>query len=186
MTRRIGEEIAAEIKQLFLETSARLHAYACTLPNVDDHMADDLVQEAFQAAALAWDKLAGRDAEGRRRWLFTVVRNKTVDHWRRDRNSAPSPDPPEVPSAADATADRALSAAALTKCWAAVERMPPIRKKVAFLRWSEDWTSAEIAAWLGITQGTVRGHLKVAREELMIQAGADVPFIGDPEIDEGG
>jgi RNA polymerase sigma-70 factor (ECF subfamily) len=54
------------------------------------------------------------------------------------------------------------------------------------LRWSEDWTSAEVASWLGISQDTVRGHLKVAREELMAQAGADVPFISDPEIDEGG
>jgi RNA polymerase sigma factor (sigma-70 family) len=186
VTRRISEGIAAEITQLFLGTAAELHAYACTLPNVDRHTADDLVQEAFQAAALAWEKLANRDTDGRRRWLFTVIRNKTIDQWRKERNSVLSPDLPEAPSAIDATADSVLSATALAKCWAAVQEMPAVRKKVAFLRWSEEWTSAEIAAWLGISQATVRGHLKVARDELMIRVGADVPFIGDPQIDEGG
>ena len=61
-----------------------------------------------------------------------------------------------------------------------------MRQKVAFLRWNEDWSAAEIAGWLGIAQATVRGHLKEARDELIIQVGAQVPFIGDPEIDEGG
>jgi RNA polymerase sigma-70 factor (ECF subfamily) len=186
VTRRIGENIAAEIAKLFLDTAAELHAYACTLPNVDESKADDLVQEAFNAAALTWDKLAGRDRSGRRAWLFAVVRNKTIDQWRKDRSSVPSPKLLEAPSWADVTADQVLSEMALAKCWAVIQAMPPVRKKVAFLRWREDWTSAEIAGWLGISQDTVRGHLRVARGELLVQAGADVPFISDPEIDEGG
>ena len=182
----ISGEDAAEISRLFRETSADLHAYACTLPNVDRYMADDLVQDAFRAATAAWGNLAKRDNEGRRRWLFRVVRNKTIDQWRKERNTTTSPDPPEPRSTGDTTVDRVLSATALAKCWQAVQGMPPTRKKIAFLRWNEDWTSAEIASWLSISQDTVRGHLKVAREELTAQVGADVPFIRDPEIDEGG
>jgi RNA polymerase sigma-70 factor (ECF subfamily) len=182
----ISEEDAAQITRLFREISAELHAFACTLPNVDSDRADDLIQEAFQAAITRWDDLARRDSEGRRRWLFRVVRNKTIDRWRKERNTATSPDPPEPRSTGDVTADRVLSAMALAKCWAVVQGMPPIRQQVAFLRWSEAWTSAEIASWLGISQVTVRGHLMVARGELMEQVRADIPFISDPEIDEGG
>jgi RNA polymerase sigma factor (sigma-70 family) len=186
VTRRISEDIAAEITVLFLATAPGLRAYACTLPNVDESKADDLVQEAFQAATLAWNNMAGRDMAGRRAWLFAVVRNKTVDQWRKDRNSVPITELPEPPFFRDPTADYALSGMALAKCWAVIQGMPPIRKKVAFLRWSEGWTSAEIGDWLGISQATVRGHLRAARGELMIEAGADVSFISDPEIDEGG
>ena len=91
-----------------------------------------------------------------------------------------------MPAFADPTVDHALSSTALTKCWAVIQGMPPVRQKVAYLRWSEDRSSAEIADLLGISPNTVRGHLKVARDELMVQVGADVPFISDPEIDEGG
>jgi len=186
MSRRLSEEDGAEITRLFRVTAADLYAFACTLPAVDRPMAEDLVQEAFRAAVAAWGTLAGRSDEGRRRWLFTVVRNKTISQWRKDRNTVTSPDPPERPAFGDSTADQVLSATAAAKCWKVIEGMPPVRQKVAFLRWNEEWTSAEIASWLGITQATVRGHLRDARKDLRGQAGADVPFITDPEIDEGG
>jgi RNA polymerase sigma-70 factor, ECF subfamily len=186
VTRQFSRGISAEITHLFLKTAADLHAFARTLPGVDEHAADDLVQEAFQAAAFRWSDLAGRDTEGQRCWLFKVVRNKAIDQWRRNCKSVPIPEPPEVSSAADTTADRVISVIALEKCWSVVRAMPPVRQQVAFLRWSEDWSSADIAALLGIEQSTVRGHLKKAVDELRDQAGADVPFIRDPEIDEGG
>jgi RNA polymerase sigma-70 factor, ECF subfamily len=186
VTGQLREEDAADISRMFRETSADLYAYACTLPGIDRHRADDLVQEAFKAAAVAWDSLARRDREGRRRWLFKVLRNKAIDQWRKEKNATAIPDPPEPRPSGDATADRVLSATALAKCWVAVQGMPPVRQQVAFLRWGEDWTSAEIASWLSISQDTVRGHLRVARRELIAQVGADVPFISDPEIDEGG
>jgi DNA-directed RNA polymerase specialized sigma24 family protein len=54
--------------------------------------------------------------------------------------------------------------------------MPPMRQRVAFLRWGEEWTCAEIAEWLGISSSTVRAHLKHARDELAVVIGPDVPF----------
>jgi RNA polymerase sigma-70 factor (ECF subfamily) len=186
VTRRVSEEISAEITQLFLKTAADLHAYARTLPGVEEHAADDLVQEAFKAAAVKWGDLARRDTEGQRCWLFTVVRYKAIDQWRRNRKCVPIPEPPEVPSAVDTTADRVISVMALKKCWSVVRAMPPVRQQVAYLRWGEDWTSEDIATLLGVEQSTVRGHLKKALDELRDQAGVDVPFIRDPEIDEGG
>jgi RNA polymerase sigma factor (sigma-70 family) len=169
-----------------LDAAPALFSYACTLPGVDRPTAEDLVQETFHNAALSWDKLAGRDLVGRRQWLFKAVRNKAIDHWRRNGRCEPRPEVVEAPIAVPDTAYRVLCATALARCWSVVEGMPPMRQKVAFLRWNEDWSAAEIAGWLGIAQATVRGHLKEARDELAIQVGAQVPFIGDPEIDGGG
>jgi RNA polymerase sigma factor (sigma-70 family) len=182
----ISGSTATEVMRLFLDSASSLFSYARTLPQVDSFAADDLVQETFHDAALSWHKLAGRDAEGRRKWLFAAVRNKAIDQWRRDIHCTPSPTLIELSSSGEDIVHRVLCKAALERCWALIQRMPPVRQKVAFLRWSEDWTTAEIAGWLAISQATVRGHLKVARDELMIQVGAEVPFIGDPEIDEGG
>ena len=181
----ISGEDAAEISRLFRETSADLHAYACTLPNVDRYMADDLVQDAFRAATAAWDNLAKRDNEGRRRWRSEsfATRPSTSGARRGIRLLA------RIRRSCGRLGMQLWTACFRRRRWQSAgkqSRECPTRKKIAFLRWNEDWTSAEIASWLSISQDTVRGHLKVAREELMAQVGADVPFISDPEIDEGG
>jgi RNA polymerase sigma-70 factor, ECF subfamily len=47
----------------------------------DRATAQDLVQETFLAALKAIDRFAGRSTE--RAWLFGILRNKLVDHYRR-------------------------------------------------------------------------------------------------------
>lgn len=186
MTRRISEDIAAEITKLFLAAAAELHAFACTLPGVDEDRAGYLVKESFQAAALSWTELAGCDIDERRDWLCKVIKYKSISQWRRDKKLITRSSPPQTSLFTDPAANQALSAADLARCWSLVREMPPERQQVAFLRWSEDWTSEEIAGWLGISQEAVRAHLTVANDELIAQVDADVPFIGDPEIDERG
>ncbi|REF00793.1 RNA polymerase sigma factor [Thermomonospora umbrina] len=182
MTARIPPEHADEVGKLYLQVAPALFGYACTLPQVDRARAEDLVQMAFQEAAVCWVRLAALDVEGRRRWLFTVLRNKAIDEWRRNGRVRPHADPAAYgghPAAEPFT--QVLSALVLQRCWSAIERMPPIRQRVAFLRWNEEWSTAEIADWLGIASATVRGHLKVARDELVVQVGSAVPFLNDPE-----
>lgn len=182
--------IAAEVTLLYQVTAADSYRCACTLPDIDENAAHDLVQKVFHAAVLAWwSSLAGTSTKGRRRWLFKVARNKAIVQWHKNQLCELGSELPEPltrsPRATD-TADWALSAIALENCWNAIKSMPLVRRRVAFSRWNEDWTSAEIAGWPGSTQDTVRGRIKVARDELMIVAGAEVPFISDPESDEGG
>jgi RNA polymerase sigma-70 factor (ECF subfamily) len=59
--------------------------------------------------------------------------------------------------------------------------MPAARQRVAFLRWGEEWSSAEVAELLGVSQSTVRAHLKLARDELAEEIGPDVPFADSGE-----
>ncbi|GAA3693833.1 hypothetical protein GCM10022224_069140 [Nonomuraea antimicrobica] len=95
MTARIPPEIADQVGRLYVQAASALFRYACKLPQVDRAHAEDLVHIAFQEAALCWDELAARDLEGRRRWLFAVLRNKAIDEWRRNRRQQPCADLPE-------------------------------------------------------------------------------------------
>ncbi|MFI6317611.1 RNA polymerase sigma factor [Nonomuraea sp. NPDC050556] len=167
--------------RLYIEAAPALFRHACKLPQVDRAHAEDLVHITFQEAALCWEELAARDGEGRRRWLFTVLRNKAIDEWRRSRRQQPCADLPESDHPAAEPFHQVLSTLALRRCWSVIEQMPPMRKRVVFLRWNEQWSTREIALWLGITPGTVRGYIKVARDQLVEQIGSDVPFLDDPD-----
>jgi RNA polymerase sigma-70 factor, ECF subfamily len=148
--------------------------------------AEDLVQLTFQVAALNWEYCLSQLAEeSRRKWLYRVLRNKAIDRWRADEHIRLLPEVAEAPVAADQdTSRQALSRIALRKCWAAIRHMPPVRQRVAFLRWGEDWKPKEIAALLGVSQDTVRAHLKRARDELVVQIGPEVPFIDADAAEE--
>lgn len=187
MSPRIPPEIAAEVGELFDQTAADLFVFARTLlRDVDRGYAEDLVQTTFQEAALSWEQLATRDHEGRRRWLFTVLRNKAIDSWRRNKRQQPWADPPDRADPAAAPGHQALCRIALLKCWAAIAQMPATRREVARLRWYREWKTQEIADHIGIAQTTVRGHLKAARDELVTQFGAEVPFLDIAEDDASG
>lgn len=56
-----------------------------------------------------------------------------------------------------------LSAVALDLVWEVIATMPGQRQRVAFLCWNDEWSPREVAEWLGITQDTVRSHLKLGR-----------------------
>lgn len=186
MSPRIPPEIAAEVGELFNVTAADLFVYALPLTHGDRMTAEDLVQATFHEAARSWEQLATRDLEGRRRWLFFVLRNKATDVWRRNRRQQPWADPPEGADPRAAPGNQALCRMALLKCWAAITQMPPTRRKVAYLRWYREWSTREIAERMGITGTTVRGHLKMARDELVAQVGADVPFLETAEDEARG
>jgi RNA polymerase sigma-70 factor (ECF subfamily) len=185
MTPELSREAFEHIERLFLETAQELFEVALALTHGNSVHADDLVQETFVAAAQCRDaKLAGRDASAHRRWLFRVVRNKAIDAWQKDQRVQvrTKADLTDVSGGSVANTDHvALCSAAAARCWVLVEQMPPTRYQVAVLRWGQEWSTAEIAAYLGIAQATVRGHLKLARDELLSEVGADVPIINDAE-----
>lgn len=175
----ISGEAAAAVERLFLAEADGLFGYACTLPGVSRSDAEDLVQVTFYAAAVEWDRrLRPADEESRRRWLYRVLRNKAIDQWRATTASRRvSPETVEaMPLAYQETHDEALYSITLERCWDRITKMPEIRQRVAFLKWGEDWSSADIAAQLGITQSTVRAHLKRARDELAQEIGPEALF----------
>jgi RNA polymerase sigma-70 factor (ECF subfamily) len=182
----IPAEAADAVEVLFRAEAARLFRYACTLPGVSPSDADDLLQVTFYAAAVEWERrLSILDEESRRRWLYRVLRNKAIDQWRAGESRRLSPEPVEtLPVTVQETHHEALCSIVLRRCWDRIARMPTIRQRVAFLKWGEDWSTADIADLLGITTSTVRAHLKLARDELAAEIGPEVPFTSGADTDE--
>lgn len=181
----ISDEAADAVEVLFRAEAARLFSYACTLPGVGRSDAEDLVQVTFYAAAVEWERLSLLDEESRRRWLYRVLRNKAVDQWRAGESRRLSPVPAEMAAVTiGETYHEALCSIVLQRCWDRISQMPTVRQRVAFLRWGEDWSCADIAAELGISASTVRAHLKVARDELAAEIGPEVPFVPGADADE--
>lgn len=166
---------------LFRAAADDLSRYARTLPLGDSFRPDDLVQETFQAALLTWGKsqLGERDLEGQRRWLYRVLQNKAVDQWRADKRIKLGYEVTEADlvQVGDITSSQALSSLTLDGCWSAIARMPLQMQRVAFLLWNEDWPTARIAAWLGISQSTVWSHVSHVRKQLSKEFGSDLPFL---------
>lgn len=173
---------------LFRAEAAGLFGYARTLPNISCSDAEDLVQVTFQAAAMDWERrLCCLDQESRRKWLYRVLRNKAIDQWRIGGSRRLSAQQIEsTPGLQQETYHSALCSIVLQRCWDRIGKMPQVRQRVAFLKWGEEWSSVEIGELLGISQSTVRAHLKLARDDLAEEIGPETPFAdsGD-DMDEG-
>jgi RNA polymerase sigma factor (sigma-70 family) len=185
---QISSEAADAMERLFRAEAAGLFGYARTLPGVSRSDAEDLVQVTFQAAAVEWERRLRRlDEESRRGWLYRVLRNKAIDQWRGGtsrRLQAGAEAAEEAPAPLRETDHDALCSITLQRCWDRIGSMPAMRQRVAFLKWGEDWASRDIADLLGITQSTVRVHLKLARDELAKEIGPEVPFtVSGDEVD---
>lgn len=136
--------------------------------------AEDVCQDAFVAAIERLDDC--RPEEKFRGWLLVIVRNRALDLLRRQHvrraeslDAEPQSRSPEVAALAtrepapDVAAERADARAQLA---AALETLTDTRREVLLLHDVEGWTHREIAAHLGLAEGTVRAHLFWARRAL--------------------
>ncbi|MGW0808066.1 RNA polymerase sigma factor [Nonomuraea sp. NPDC002799] len=188
MRSRISPQTAEAVAEFFQAEASGLFGYALTFPHIGRADAEDLIQVAFQAAAMEWGRqLCQLDQENKRKWLYRVLRNKAVDQWRSQLSMRLPSHPIEAdPRSIQEPAHSALSSIAIQRCWEVIKKMPAARQRVAILKWFEEWSSAEIASQLGISQATVRAHLKLARDELLTSVGPQVTFIDFEDEKEGG
>ena len=148
--------------------------------------AEDCCQDAFVAALTRIEEC--RPAEKFRAWLLTIVRNRAIDLQRRqpvrraevlDVGAGAAPGPGEAAPVAAASsapdplahAERADARAHLRRALAA---LTPTRREVVLLHDLEGWNHREIAAHLGVAEGTVRAHLFWARRALRERLSADL------------
>jgi RNA polymerase sigma-70 factor (ECF subfamily) len=155
-----------------------LFGYASWITQGDEKLAQDLVHDAFVAAAGRWREMREWDAERQGRWLAGTVHNLAVTSFRRaglDHRKREEVWERYRPRSAD-THEEALTAMALARCWEVIRQMPARRHHVAVMRWGEGMSISEIACALGITEGAVSAHLAHARKRLLAEAGRDAPF----------
>jgi RNA polymerase sigma-70 factor (ECF subfamily) len=141
------------------QLSVTAFAYALTGSRT---AAEDLAQEAFAAAATAWATLQNPSA-----WVRRVVSNRAISRWRRQGRET-----------------RALSRLASQRdsyhlsdddmsFWDAVRRLPRRQAQVVALHYLDDLPVAEIAATLGVAEGTVKATLFRGRAALARALGCD-------------
>jgi RNA polymerase sigma-70 factor, ECF subfamily len=134
--------------------------------------AEELVQEAFLAAHRRWDRV-GRYADPSA-WLRRVVVNRSVSAVRRrvaegvalTRLGSRREIPDELPDQDEVV-------------WRAVRKLPPRQAQVVALHYIDDRSVAEIAAILGLADGTVKATLHQARQSLARALGN--PLADDPQ-----
>jgi RNA polymerase sigma-70 factor, ECF subfamily len=177
---KIPEDHVAELADCFTAHAPGVFGYACVLACGDRALAEDLVQSAFAAAAGQWSTLRCLCNAQRVSWLYTTVSHLAVSVFRQhdafrarlqrleELYRAPSPD----------THDDAVSGIALQRCWRAIQALPAQQHAVAVMRWLMAMKTSEIAAQLGIAEGTVAAHLSAVSAKLRAALGPYDPFGG--------
>jgi len=129
------------------------------------HDAEDLAQEAFVKAYRSIGRFRAGEPFGP--WIFRIVTNSALDvlkHRTKFRHeeladTAPAArrDDAELPARSSEIARRID---------AALESLPEMQRLVARLHLIEEFEHSEIAAMTGLSDGTVRSHLSLARKKL--------------------
>lgn len=153
------------------ETFARrqrkpLTAFAWTLTG-DFGVAEDLAQDALQAAWQAWDRVGSLEAPGA--WVRRAVINRAAGHRRRagreHRALARLAGRPTATVELEPTDGR---------FWSEVRKLPERQAQAVALHYLEDCSVAEIALALGCAAATVRVHLHRGRRALGHALGLEV------------
>jgi RNA polymerase sigma-70 factor, ECF subfamily len=159
----------AELADFFAAHDRWLFGHACARTRGDRELAADLVQDTFEAAARAWDMLREHASHQQRAWLLSTLAHKNISDFRHQeafRRKQPAIHARYQPTAADTEAE-ALNAIALATARKIIEGMPPRQREIALLRWQDHLRIAEIAARLGVAEGTVHSSLHNARGKLI-------------------
>ena len=122
--------------------------------------AEDIAQDALLRA---WRRRSTlRDADRRKQWLATIVRNEAFRQHARIR-----PDPTAVIELYEGVEDEHVVATVeQADLHAAMKRLSDRDRRLLEMRYSEDLTQAAIADRLGIPEGTVKVRLHRARNKL--------------------
>jgi RNA polymerase sigma-70 factor (sigma-E family) len=146
----------------FVQGSSRRLLRTAELLTGDRGRAEDLLQTALARAYLRWDRIRLDDPTA---YVRRVLVNGQTDWWRRRSwREQPVGDLPERVSARDHATD-VVGADALARALGALTAK---ERAVVVLRFYEDLSEAQIAAYLGVRPGTVKSTCARALTKLRI------------------
>jgi RNA polymerase sigma-70 factor (ECF subfamily) len=176
LVRRLRSRDPGAVQELVVSYGDRLFRSACLLCG-DQAEAQDLVQETLLQAVRSGPRFRGGSSIYT--WLHGILLNLTR-HYHRDRKrlvydeelarQEPAP-PDESPSQLDVQ----MTTGALTD---ALARLSGPHREVLILRFYEDMKIHEMAAHLGISNGTVKSRLHYAIAEMQRQLPGELNLFG--------
>jgi RNA polymerase sigma-70 factor (sigma-E family) len=149
----------------FVRTQTRTLLRAAYLLTGDQHLAEDLVQEALARTHRAWDRL--RHPEHATAYARKVMYHAQVSSWRRRRIAEvlPGTGLEQHGGWSDDLADAAAERVMLRR---ALLALSPQQRSVIVLRYFEDHTEVEAAQLLGVSVSTVKTQCARGLERLRL------------------
>ena len=142
-----------DFDSLYRQHSAAVFRFAVRCVGRRD-VAEELTSDAFLALHQHLDSI---DTSQLPSWLFTVVRNRATDYWRRqgrEQDYLATSASFSVPAKADQDT---------VEMWVARNpALKPVHRLCIILRYVYGMTRQEIADQAGLTDNQVKGHLKYA------------------------
>ena len=121
-------------------------------------VAEELTSDAFIALWRAFDTIDTSQLPG---WLFTVVKNRAIDYWRRSGVEQKYLAGLDMPSVAPGRPQHEFMD------WLnSAPSLKPVHRAVLILRYVHGNERTEIAARLGLSETQVKGHLQYAHKLL--------------------
>ena len=137
-----------------------LRRFLLALCGGDAALADDIAQDALVRAYVASGSFLGLSKFST--WLFRIAYNCYIDHCRKAKaDKVPVEVALSLPSE-----DSSDAAFRYQQLYQALDRLPEKEKAAISLFYFEDLSIKEIAAILGVPQGTVKYHLSMGRTHL--------------------
>jgi len=131
--------------------------------NPDD--AEDLAQEAFLKAYQTIGRFKSGEPFGP--WIYRIVSNLALDVLKhRQRYRQEELPEAEAASRRDRTDLPAMTGELARRIDMAIESLPEMQRIVARLYLVEEFNHSEISEMIGVSEGTVRSHLSLARGKL--------------------
>lgn len=133
----------------------------CTSLCGDEHLAQDLVADAFVKAYLSLPE----DIPSFRYWLLRVCKNLWIDHLRRQRKLAPEEAMRELSDGI--TPESAYIRGEESRClWKAINALPPTDRELLILYYFSEVPMQEAARLLGIRYSAARQRMVRLRHTL--------------------
>lgn len=162
-------------RQYFQRTYPRVKAYLATVLGANMH-ADDIAQEVYIKLWKHWEELD--TAEPPDAYLFTIVRNAMISHFRARRLPTQElAESHEETGAADTTASSLLRKDYLAIYERTLETFHAAKQRCFRLHWDDGLTYRQIAELEGISVKTVERHVNEIRRRLRTRLDVNVLFI---------
>lgn len=147
----------------FVRTRTQALLRSAYLLTGDQHLAEDLVQEALARTHRAWSRLERR--ENAEAYARKIMYHAQVSFWRRPKVAEvlPGEFDPDTTRGADDPAEAAVQRLALRR---ALLSLSAKQRAVIVLRFFEDHTEAEAAQLLGVSVSTVKTQTARALDRL--------------------